>query len=282
MGYTLGRHLCLLLMVCGPHQECTEWLLIPLHEVGGALSYSFICPPAIPSIWWGIQLWRLGRESPDPYVFLTWWGRGIFYKLCSTQCHSQLQIGVKLGDSVVVIGCQVNEITCTWSAECIIAQSHIYSGFIGKVSTLTHFPFEPHFEDYSFLNQAVKDFEHGLDSILTGSVNTPEPDMFFAEAVVIPSLVSLGFLHLLSTYSDNSRLQLASSIKCCALWYQARALLLPAPQACILLAYKLIHHFPVIWQHLESRLLCHLMALAQRLMSLSTQKILFSDQSCSY
>ena len=45
--------------------------------------------------------------------------------------------------------------------------SHIYPGLTGKESTLIHFPLEPQCEDYSFLDQAVEDFEHGLDSILT-------------------------------------------------------------------------------------------------------------------
>ena len=36
----------------------------------------------------------------------------------------------------VVIGYQVDEFTCTWFVAC----SHIYPGFTGKVSSLTHFP----------------------------------------------------------------------------------------------------------------------------------------------
>ena len=47
---------------------------------------------------------------------------------------------------------------------------HICPGFIGKVSSLTDFPMEPGCEDYSFLDQAVADFEQGLDSILTNSL----------------------------------------------------------------------------------------------------------------
>ena len=38
--------------------------------------------------------------------------------------------------------------------------------FIGKVSTLTYLPLKPGYEDYPFLDQAGKDFEHGLYSIL--------------------------------------------------------------------------------------------------------------------
>ena len=36
-GFTLGKHISLLVMVCGTCQECIEWLLCPLPWVGGAL-----------------------------------------------------------------------------------------------------------------------------------------------------------------------------------------------------------------------------------------------------
>ena len=49
-------------------------------------------------------------------------------------------MAVKPGDSGVVIGYQVDEFTRTWSAEWFVACSHIYPGFTGKVSSLTHFP----------------------------------------------------------------------------------------------------------------------------------------------
>ena len=85
-------------------------------------------------------------------------------------------MGVKPGDSSVVIGYQVDEFTCTWSAEQFVACSHIYPGFIGKVSSLTHFPLEPGCEDYAFLDQAVADFKQGLHSILTDSLETLDLD----------------------------------------------------------------------------------------------------------
>ena len=66
---------------------------------------------------------------------------------------------------------------------------------MGKVSTLTHFPFEPGCEDYSFLDQPVEDLEHGLDSILMESFNTPELDVSHDMAHAIPSSVSSDYLH---------------------------------------------------------------------------------------
>ena len=136
-------------------------------------------------------------------------------------------MAIKPGDSAVVIGYQVDEFTHTWSAEQFVACSHIYAGFTGKVSSLTHFPLEPGCEDYAFLDQAVADFEQGLDSILTDSLETPELDTSLEEPDAVTSSVSSGFLHLVITLSDNSKLQLAPSNHTCKLWCQARALLAP-------------------------------------------------------
>ena len=84
--------------------------------------------------------------------------------------NSESVMGIKPGDSGVVIGYKVDDFTQTWSAEQFVAHSHIYPGFTGKLSSLTHFLLEPDCEDYSFQNQAMTDFEQGLDSILTKSL----------------------------------------------------------------------------------------------------------------
>ena len=78
--------------------------------------------------------------------------------------NSESVMSIKPGDSSVVIAYQVDELTHTWSEEWFAACSHIYPGFTGKVSSLAHFPMEPGCEDYAFLDQAVADFEQGLDS----------------------------------------------------------------------------------------------------------------------
>ena len=142
---------------------------------------------------------------------------------------SESVMGVKHGDSSVVIEYQVEEFTHTWSAEQFVANSHIYPGFTGKVSSFIHFPLEPGCEDYAFLGQAVADFEQGLDSILTDSPDTLELDTSLDEPDVITSSVSSAFLHSVSTLSDNSKPQLAPSIRTHELWCQAMALLAPMP-----------------------------------------------------
>ena len=105
---------------------------------------------------------------------------------------SESVMGIKPGDSGEVIG-----FTHTWSAEQFVAHSHIYPGFTCKVSSLTHFPLEPGCEDYAFLDQAVAEFEQGLDSILIDSLRTPELVTSLDEPDVITSSFSSGFLHCL-------------------------------------------------------------------------------------
>ena len=77
------RYMYLLVVVFGSCQVCTKWQLLLLLWLGRASCYPFSCPPAIPSIWWGIQVWDF-IESPSPSAFPTWWGI-FFSRLCSTQ-----------------------------------------------------------------------------------------------------------------------------------------------------------------------------------------------------
>ena len=55
------------------------------------------------------------------------------------------------------------------------------------MSSLTHFPQEPGYEDYAFLDQAVVDFKQGLDSILTDSLETLELDTSLEESDAVTS-----------------------------------------------------------------------------------------------
>ena len=118
--------------------------------------------------------------------------------------NSESVVGIKPGDSGVVMGYQVDEFTCPWSAEWFVNCSHIYPGITGKVSSLTHFLLEPGCEDYSFLDHTVANFEQGLDSIITYSLETSELDTSLDEPDAIPSSVSSGFIHLVRTLSDQS------------------------------------------------------------------------------
>ena len=95
----------------------------------------------------------------------------------------------------------------------------------------------------SFLDQGVADFKQGLDSILTDPIETPELDTSLDEPDAVTSSISSGFLHLVSTISDNSKLELAPSSRSHKLWCQARALRAPVPLATKMSASKLIHYF---------------------------------------
>ena len=175
MELTHGRHMCNLVMVIGPQWICTDWLLSPLLWVGRALCYSISCPPAIPT-GGAYSFGGLVESHLIPLPSLHGVEGSPIQGLVPSNVivNSKSVVGIKPGDSGVVIGYQVDEFTRMWSVEQCVAHFHIYSGFTGKVSSLTHFPLEPRCEDYSFLDQAVADFEQGLDSILTDSIKTPE------------------------------------------------------------------------------------------------------------
>ena len=68
-------------------------------------------------------------------------------------------------------------------------------------------------------------------------------DTSLQESDVVTPSVSSGFLHSVSTISDNSRPQLAPSIRTRKLWCLARALLTPVSLATKMLASKLIRYF---------------------------------------
>ena len=111
------------------------------------------------------------------------------------------------------------------------------------MSSLTHFPLEPGCEDYSFLDQAVADFEQGLDSILIDSIEAPEFDTSLDEPETVTFSVSSGFLHLICTILDTSKLQLVPSIWSHKMWCQVRVLLAPVPLATKMSTSKLICNF---------------------------------------
>ena len=125
----------------------------------------------------------------------------------------------------MVIAYQVDEISHTWSAAHFVDQSHNYFQFTGKVSTLTHFLLEPGCEDYSFLDQVLQDFEHGLDFILTDSTDMPELNVSSDDTDAMPFSASSGHPCSVISISDNSRPHLAPSIRSHKLWFQAMALL---------------------------------------------------------
>ena len=228
--FTHGRHMCNLVVVISPPPGLHQVAAPPatLGRVEPSATHSAV-PQPISGVY---SLGGSIESHPIPLPSLHD-GEGSFPGLVPSDdaVNSDSVMGIKAGDSGVVIAYQVDEFTRTWSAEQFVARFHIYPGFTGKVSSLTHFPLEPGCEDYAFLGQAVADFEQGLDSILTDSLKTPELDTSLEEPDAITSSVSSWFLHSVSTLSDNSKPQLAPRIRTHKLWCQARALLAPVSLA---------------------------------------------------
>ena len=162
----------------------------------------------------GHTAWGLYKESPDPPTFPSWLEGIFFSRFGSTDdtVNSKSVVGLKPGESGVVKGYQVSKFTHLVGKHFVVL-SHIYSGFMGNVSSLTPFSLEAGCEDYSFLDQAVVDFEQDLDSILNDSTETLELDTSFEEADGVHSSVTSGFQCSYITISDTSKLQLATSIK---------------------------------------------------------------------
>ena len=243
LEFTHGRHMCNLVMitpamhrVAAPSSTTLSGGLLllnqlfpshPIYMVGHtALGAWYSHPIPLPSLHGGVGSSFPGLVPSNDTV------------------DSESAMAVKPGESGVVIVYWVDEFTHTWSAERFAAHSHIYPGFTDKMASLTHFPLEPGCEAYSFLDQAVADFQQGLDSILTDSLETPELDTSLDEPDAIPSSVSSG----LSTWlvlCDNSKPQLVPGIRSHKLWCQARALLVPVFLATKMSASKLITIFLV-------------------------------------
>ena len=139
-----GRHMCNLVMVDrstpGMHRVAAPSATLGRGEPSAIHS-------AVPQPIGGVySLGDLCRELPDPSAPSLCDGEGsCFPGLVPSDdaVDSDSVMGIKPGDSGVVIGYQVDEFTHTWSAEWFVACSHIYPGFTGKVSSLTHFPLEP-------------------------------------------------------------------------------------------------------------------------------------------
>ena len=64
--------------------------------------------------------------------------------------NSTSEVGIKPGDSHMMIQYQVDQFSHFWLVEYLVAQSQIKPRFISKVSCLTHFPLDLGCEDYTF------------------------------------------------------------------------------------------------------------------------------------
>ena len=90
-GYTHGRHMCLLVMLCDPQQDGTEWLLPPLLQVGRTSCSSISSLPSHSINMVGQTTLGAQRSNLIPLPSLHG-GRVFFPTFCSTQWQNQLQI----------------------------------------------------------------------------------------------------------------------------------------------------------------------------------------------
>ena len=115
--------------LCDGHQPTPgmHQVVAPSTTLSRGSLILFSCSPAILYIWWSIQLWSL--EESHPILPPSVCGR----EGCSfpglvpshDMVDSESAMGIKFGDSGVVIWCQVDEFTNTWLAEQFVACSHI-------------------------------------------------------------------------------------------------------------------------------------------------------------
>ena len=104
--YTLGRNMCLLVMVHGSCQYCTEWLLLPLLQVWGS-SMLFVQLSPQPFHQYSVAYsFESLAESPDSSTFPIWWEGSSLPGCVPTDdtVHSKSVMGIKPCDSGVVIG----------------------------------------------------------------------------------------------------------------------------------------------------------------------------------
>ena len=149
--------MCNLVMVINPHLTCIEWLLPLLLWVGGPSATHSAVPQ--PSHLFG-GAYSLGDPIESHLLPLPSLHDGEGSSLpglvqSDDEVNSESVMGIKPGDSGVVIGYQIDEFIHTLCAEWFVACSHIYPAFTGKVSSLTHllilFPHCPRLREMLYL-----------------------------------------------------------------------------------------------------------------------------------
>ena len=108
--FTFGRHMCLLVMVCEPHLECTGWLLFPLPLVRGILLLLISLFPSHSSN-------MVLHTFPIPLLSQCGWGtfysRYVIHQM--TWSTSNLWWALNLGILVWWSGIRLkNILTCGW------------------------------------------------------------------------------------------------------------------------------------------------------------------------
>ena len=217
------------------------WLLTSFLCTGGASCYLVSC----------LGTWQSHLIPQHPNMT---GGSLLFKGLHHPVTQSTLNlVGVKPGDSRMVIEHQDDEFTHTWLVECFVAWSHIYPWFRSKVSTVAHFWLEPGCDDHFWTDQLKT-----LNMVLIPSSLTPSKHQNRMHL-----LISLKSWLLQSPQGYLARLVPFLIILNCSLLLVSNLLsygaisghFLPVALAGKIVASKLIHYFPVIHQHTSCGLL---------------------------
>ena len=232
-------------MVIGPHHECTQWLLPLLLWVRGSLlllnqqssSHSNYMMGHTALRAWQRVTWSLHLP------FIVW--RSLLFQVWfhpMTKSTLNLQWALNLVILVWWLGIRLMRfLTPGLQSGLLLIPMFI----LGSQIRCHHFPLSSGTGVWGLiLSRPSHSWPwQGLDSILTDSIEITELDTSLDEPDAITSSVFSGFLHSVSTISDTSKPQLASSIRSYKLWCQARALLSPVSLATKMSTSKLIHYF---------------------------------------
>ena len=96
----------------------------------------------------------------------------------------------------VMTGNQIDEFTPILLAEPFVAQSHIYHGFMGKMSKLTHFQLHLVCKDYSFLTRQIRI----SNMVLILSSKTPKTHQNWINPLMRLTPCLLQFLRVFCTW----------------------------------------------------------------------------------
>ena len=172
-------------------------------------------PPAIQSIWCGIQLWRLGRVT-WPLCLANMVGKGHLFQVSfhlMTWSTMNLWWVLNLVITVWLLSIRLMNliVPCWWS---ILLSNHTLPWVHKQGVNINPYPtWTPGCDAYSFLSQAGADIEDGLDSILTDFIKTPELDVSLhkPDAIHLQSLLSSCVWLVLILIILNCSLLLASN-----------------------------------------------------------------------
>ena len=113
---------------------CTSFCWSMAHASGTPSGCSFNCFILLPNH----SINMVGYTALGCFFLSYMAGRGLLFQVVFHQVTWSPLILWWLFILEILVCYQFGECTCTWFAECFVAQSHVYPGFTCKVSTPAH------------------------------------------------------------------------------------------------------------------------------------------------